>query len=289
MLLSDFLQRGRSALDPLYPEAEARGLLDILCESFLGVRSYTAIIEPGYGIPPSVLPALQGALERLSDGEPVQYILGKASFCGREFRVGPSVLIPRPETEQLCSEAEHALSGLGAPRVLDLCTGSGNIAWTLALDLPGAQVTGVDLSETALETARGQSFPVEPPAVAPVFLQADLLQDPPAELRGKRFDAVLSNPPYVCESEKALMRRNVLNFEPASALFVPDDDPMLFYRAVACWAKELLKPGGLVMAEINESLGLSVKAVFADMGFENVLIVKDLFGKDRFVRCWNSQ
>ena len=219
-------------------------------------------------------------MSRLSAGEPVQYILGKASFCGREFRVGPGVLIPRPETEWLCSEALSFLAGMSSPRILDLCTGSGNIAWTLALSLSGAHVFAIDKSSVALDVARSQPFS---PACTPEFMEADILLPPPVEW--EPFDLVVSNPPYILESEKAAMRPNVLAYEPASALFVPDADPLVFYRAVARWALRLLRPSGALMVEINESLGLSVKALFEAFGFRDVLTVRDFFGKDRFVKC----
>lgn len=278
MLLSEFRKKGMSALAPLYPEAEAAGILSMLCAHRLGIRSYTHIIEPGYEIMPEDKPLLEEDLRRLASGEPVQYVLGVSEFCGRMFRVNPAVLIPRPETEILCREAVAALSGVPHPAVIDLCTGSGNIAWTVALSVPGASVVGVDLSAEALDVARSQPF-----GEGPVFLQADILLPPPAELEAERFDLLLSNPPYVMESEKARMRRNVLSYEPASALFVPDTDPLVFYRAVADWAERLLKPGGTFMVEINESLGLTAKALFADRGFCKLKIIRDFYEKDRFV------
>ena len=280
MLLADFLKRGVSALLPLYPEQEARNILSLLCGEMLGTTSYTHIIEPAYVVDPGRESVLEAALSRLAAGEPLQYVLGKATFCGREFRVGPGVLIPRPETEILCQEAETFLAGVPSPRILDLCTGSGNIAWTLSLSREDACVIGVDKSADALAIARKQPFRT---AVPPVFVEADILLPPPAEWAP--FDLVVSNPPYVMESEKALMRPNVLQYEPASALFVPDADPLVFYRAVAGWSLRLLRPSGALMVEINESLGLSVKGLLEGYGFRNVLIVKDLFGKDRFAKC----
>lgn len=283
MLLTAFLKEGTAVLEPLYPSSEARSLLLMLCEAQLGVQRHTPILEPAYPIPPERLESLLSALERLKTGEPVQYVLGFSEFMGRRFRVSPAVLIPRPETEQLVMEAVQTLRGLprGA-RVLDLCTGSGCIAWSLALEVPGTSVVGVDISRQALEVARSQDFPLPPGAQAPVFIQADIL-DTAQPFPFGPFDWVLSNPPYIMEAEKAQMRRNVLDFEPSAALFVPDTDPLVFYRAVAAWCGRLLVPGGRGLVEINESLGVDTAEVFASAGFGDVRQMKDFFDKDRFV------
>ena len=283
MLLTAFLKEGTAVLEPLYPSSEARSLLLMLCEAQLGVQRHTPILEPAYPIPPERLESLLSALERLKTGEPVQYVLGFSEFMGRRFRVSPAVLIPRPETEQLVMEAVQTLRGLppGA-RVLDLCTGSGCITWSLALEVPGTSVVGVDISRQALEVARSQDFPLPPGAQAPVFIQADIL-DTAQPFPFGPFDWVLSNPPYIMEAEKAQMRRNVLDFEPPAALFVPDTDPLVFYRAVAAWCGRLLVPGGRGLVEINESLGVDTAEVFASAGFGDVRQMKDFFDKDRFV------
>ena len=170
-------------------------------------------------------------------------------------------------------------------RVLDLCTGSGNIAWSVALEVPGVQVVGVDISESALAVARGQDFASElksTGAVAPVFVKADVL-DTGQDFPHGPFDLVLSNPPYIREKEKALMRRNVLDYEPASALFVPDEDPLLFYRSIASWSLRFLSADGMGFTEINEELGAETQAVFSSQGFTDVEQVKDFFDKTRFV------
>ncbi len=286
MLLADFLRRGRAALRPLYPSSEADGLLAILCEDLLGVKSYTHIVEPGYVIPAALQGEAEDALERLSGGEPIQYILGKTDFCGRTFQVTPSVLIPRPETEQLCALALEWLQGRRDVSVLDLCTGSGNIAWTLAFAPEVVRTVGVDKSEAALTVAQAQPLGDDLALAGghrPEFLCCDLLSDPPREWPAASFDLILSNPPYVLESEKPEMRTNVLDHEPAEALFVPDSTPLLFYEAVARWVGRLLAPGGRVMVEINEKAGLSARRLFETSGFSDVLTIKDFYGKDRFV------
>lgn len=307
MLLSQFIREGSGALAALYPEAEAHSLVLMLCEALLGTRSYTHIVEPAFTVDPLREGPLREALSRLVAGEPVQYVLGKALFCSREFRVTPDVLIPRGETEILALKAVEWAREMAPPlRVLDLCTGSGNIAWTVALEVPSARVVGVDLSAAALEVARSQDFPLSPGAAAPRFVQADVLDtslpDLPATSQtglpapsssdvldtGRAFtdgtfDLILSNPPYVMECEKAQMRPNVLEHEPAGALFVPDHDPLRFYRAIAHWAQRLLSPGGRGIVEINEQLGPETCQVFRTEGFREVSLLKDYFDKDRFV------
>ncbi len=280
MLLADFIRDGAARLEKLYPSPEARGLVLMLCRELLGVTNYTHIVEPQTAVPDAMLPELEGDLQRLCAGEPIQYVLGVAEFCDRRFSVGPGVLVPRPETELLVAEAVRTLQEMDlarAPRVLDLCTGSGCIAWSIALDVRDAKVTGVDLSETALAFARNQF------SGSPTFLQADVL-DTEQAFDGGPFDLIVSNPPYVLERERALMRPNVLDWEPALALFVPDDDPLLFYRAVARWAQRFLRPGGVGLVEINEALGPETADVFREAGFKNVQNLPDFYKKMRFVR-----
>ena len=310
MLLADFIRQGTEALAALYPEPEARSMMLLLCEERLGVSRHAYLTEPALDVPAG---CLAGDLARLRNGEPVQYILGFADFYGRRFNVSPAVLIPRPETEFLChtilsgkravpsagtpsGERAYSLvsvnetegvpaapgSGAAAPvHIIDLCTGSGCIAWTLAAEIPGAEVTGVDISPEALTVARGQQVACHR---APSFVQADILQDPPASLPEASFDLLTANPPYVMDRERAAMRPNVLEHEPALALFVPDEDPLVFYRAVARWARTLLRPGGWGYAEINALLGPETAAVFRDAGFSGVSLLQDLGGASRFVR-----
>ena len=296
MLLADFLKEGTSALASLYPEAEARSIVHILCEELIGTRSYTHIVEPRYEIAPKDLPALEAALERLKQEEPIQYVIGHTQFCGRTFRVTPDVLIPRPETEMLVQEAVKVADryrrmrspyGKSAEpvRVLDLCTGSGNIAWSVALSVPGTQVVGVDLSEAALQVARSQDFTAElkaSGALPPVFVRADVLDTVQPFPYGP-FDLVLSNPPYILEQEKGAMRGNVLRYEPPTALFVPDGDPLLFYRAIAEWSHRLFSPDGMGFAEINESLGPQTGALFRESGFSEIELLKDFSDRNRFI------
>lgn len=283
MLLAEFIRESVPALEKLYPSPEARGLVLMLCEERLGVRSYTHIVEPLFEIPEAALSGLKADMSRLAAGEPIQYVLGYTEFCGRKFKVGPSVLIPRPETGQLVDESLKLLAAMGRPaKVLDLCTGSGCIAWSVALGAPGVSVTATDISEPALALARSQFKDVSSGANAPEFVCSDLLGGC-REICGC-FDLLLSNPPYVMEKEKAAMRRNVLDHEPGIALFVPDDDPLLFYRALASVSLRLLDSSGTGIVEINEALGLETAAVFETAGYKKTEILRDIFGKDRFVR-----
>lgn len=285
MLLADFIRDGIARLEALYPSPEARGLVLMLCEEKLGVRNYTHIIEPQTRIPAGREAEMEQDLQRLCQAEPIQYVLGVTEFCGHRFAVGPGVLIPRPETELLVAEGVCALREMdleGVPQVLDLCTGSGCIAWSVALEIRDAQVIGVDLSEAALGYARNQFA-----GNAPVFMQADVL-DTEQEFPYGPFDLIVSNPPYVMERERVLMRRNVLDYEPAEALFVPDGDPLLFYRAIARWAQRFLRPGGVGLVEINEALGDETAGVFRSAGFKNVQIGRDFYGKARFIRFSDS-
>lgn len=296
MLLKDFIREASAALSTIYPPEEARSIVMMLCRSRLGVESYTHIIEPGTLVPESFIPKLRDDMSRLCRFEPVQYVIGKARFCDLDFDVNPSVLIPRPETEQLvglaCSAA-MALGRLRVPhgkssdkaRILDLCTGSGCIAWSLALACPGSEVVAVDVSEEALAVAASQPFDSllrSKRALRPHFVRMDILDDSGVADLG-RFDIVVSNPPYVRESEKQAMRSNVLDWEPSLALFVPDADPMVFYRAVARISGQCLEPWGKGFCEINEALGPETVSVFNASGFKTTSTIKDFFGKNRFV------
>ncbi len=296
MLLTDFLKKGIAALEPLYPTAEARSIVLMLCEEIIGTKNYTHIIDPQYEIDKKGEQPLAEAMVRLQAGEPIQYVIGKTEFCGRPFHVTRDVLIPRPETELLVREAVKLADmtrrmripfGKSAEpvRVLDLCTGSGNIAWSVALAVPGARVVGVDISEKALEVARSQNFSQElkaKGALAPTFVMADVLETE-QEFNYGSFDLILSNPPYIMEKEKPLLRRNVLDYEPASALFVPDDDPLVFYRAIARWSSRFLSPEGKGLTEINEVLGKETLAVFSGAGFQESSVVTDFYDKNRFI------
>lgn len=296
MLLAEFVKAGTKALESLYPQKEARSIVLMLCEEVLGTENYTHIVEPEFKIDDKKLPDLEAAMERLKKMEPVQYVLGHTEFYGRTFKVDPAVLIPRPETELLCRDAiklgmrvyrMRSPYGKNAEpvRILDLCTGSGCIAWTMALSIPGSRVTALDISDAALEVAAGQDFASElksKETFKPEFIKADVLESE-QEIELGPFDMVLSNPPYIMESEKEDMRRNVLEYEPESALFVPDDDPLLFYRAIARWSQRFMSPDGVGLSEVNETLARQTETVFRAAGYAHTEIVRDLSDKNRYI------
>lgn len=282
--LSRFVRDAVSRLSGCYPPEEAKSIVSALCCHMLGVRQYTYITEPDFVIDATGAASLEEAMSRLLDMEPVQYVIGRSSFYGMSLRVCPSVLIPRPETEELCRLAIDSFKGVSGLRILDLCTGSGCIAWAMSANLPRSKVFGCDISMPALEVACSQSVD----APSPVFFRFDLLEGLSSlgacfPLTDK-FDLILSNPPYVTGSEKSSMSRNVLDYEPDTALFVPDDDPLVFYRAISCMASRQLKQGGTGIVEINERFGTECLALFEDAGFNDCEIIKDLNGKDRFCR-----
>ena len=284
MNIREFVDSAKARLIPLYGPREAQSIIGLLYGSVLNVPAYFHVTEPEYTIGAADEVFLTESMERLCVGEPLQYVLGKAGFCGLEFKVSPAVLIPRPETEMLCRILIDEVllpSGRPAPRILDLCTGSGCLAWTLAHYVKGSEVSGVDISEEALKVAASQNVSEN----IPEFLLCDILDESRDIFHGRMFDVIVSNPPYVRDLEKALMRGNVLDFEPSSALFVPDDDPLVFYRAIARIASGHLAPGGCLAVEINEAFGPEVRDIFISAGFPGAVVRKDLSSRDRFVIC----
>lgn len=296
MLLTEFIRESTSSLEALYPTKEARTIVLMLCEAILGTKSYTHIVEPECQVDKKKMPKLKESLQRLEQGEPIQYVIGTAEFCDYTFNVNPAVLIPRPETEMLVREAIKIASRIrrmripygknATPvRILDLCTGSGCIAWLLALSVPGCQVVAVDNSEVALKVARTQPFTAkikELQAVAPTFVNADVL-DTEQDFKYGPFDLILSNPPYIMESEKPSLRKNVVDYEPATALYVPDEDPLLYYRAIARWSERFITPEGKCLTEINSLLGRETESLFRNMGFRQTEQVRDFYDKTRFI------
>jgi release factor glutamine methyltransferase len=212
---------------------------------------------------------------RINAYEPIQYVLGQTEFCGNVIRVNPDVLIPRPETEELVGYVLNA-----APKkVLDLATGSGCIAISIAKANPDSEVIGIDISQKALDLASLNGYLNERKNLK--FEKADILNfDPSFDFQ---FDALVSNPPYVLEAEKASIEKHVLEFEPHLALFVPDNCPLLFYKKIVEIALKYLKPSGKIFLEINAAFGAETLALFENSNFKNAVIEKDFNGKDRFV------
>ena len=263
-------------LTAIYPESEARWIARTVLETRYGLTQADILMGREEAIEES---GLQDIQQRLLRGEPVQYVLGDTEFCGRRLLVGPGVLIPRPETEELCRlilrEARRSTL-----KILDIGTGSGCIAVTLAPELPQAEVTAWDVSPEALHIARENA---KRAGVLVSFEQVDILNAQSTNLKPQSLDLIVSNPPYVCENERTAMAPNVLEHEPELALFVPDDDPLRFYRAIGSYALQTLKPGGHLFFEINERLGSETEDLLAALGFTQILIHKDQFGKDRFI------
>ena len=224
---------------------------------------------------------------RLLQGEPVQYVLGEAMFGGRRFHVAPGVLIPRPETFELCQwvmtadalkPASEAATEQSAAKILDIGTGSGCIACTLAAELPHTQVTAWDISDDALRIAKSNA---EALGVNVKFEQVDVL----STLHPILWNIIVSNPPYICERERTSMEGRVVDYEPEGALFVPDDDPLLFYRAIARYARQTLTPGGGLFFEINPLYVNELEQLLTDSGFASVESRNDQFGKIRFTKA----
>jgi release factor glutamine methyltransferase len=222
------------------------------------------------------------AIERLNRGEPVQYIVGEAYFYGNRFMVQEGVLIPRPETEELVDEVLTFIrdrdAGQSGCKIVDIGTGSGCIPITLALKLPQAEVYATDISSVALAIAARN---IELHRVGVRLLKHDILQE---ELPLKNVDVVVSNPPYIAFGEQKEMKPNVLDFEPHLALFVPDEDPLIFYKRIAAEGRKVITNNGMIIFEINEKYGKDITEVLRQNGFSEVKIVKDLSGKNRIVK-----
>jgi release factor glutamine methyltransferase len=256
-----------------YEDAEAKAVARMVLEVSCGLTMTDIVCGKTEEQDEAELTRLQA---RLLTGEPVQYVLGQADFCGRTFHVEPGVLIPRPETEELCRWAAECCRQQDSARLLDIGTGSGCIAITLAAELPQARVTAWDLSEKALQIAAGNAGRNE---VSVAFERVDALNISSSE----RFDAIVSNPPYICRREAADMETNVLDFEPHEALFVADDDPTCFYRSISNYAQRALGQGGMVFFEINPHYHDLVARHLQGLGF-GTESRKDQFGKTRFVK-----
>ena len=263
-----------------YGDGEARAVATVLLEDGYGMSYADIISGAAERLGGEDKARLEADVRRLEKGEPVQYVTGRADFMGRTFHVAPGVLVPRPETEQLCTLVAEALPHDGKERhILDIGTGSGCIAATLALDVEGARVTAWDISADALETARRNAASL---GAEVDFRQQDTLCPPGDKCV---WDAVVSNPPYVCREERSGMDSNVLDHEPALALFVPDDDPLVFYRSIARYAAHSLKPGGLLAFEINRRFAAETEQMLRAEGFGDVHTVKDIFGNYRNTIC----
>lgn len=267
-----------------YDDGEARAIARILIEELFGL-SYTDIVCGATDqLSADDTLRLDTAVRRIEQGEPLQHVLGYADFCGNHFGVNASVLIPRPETEWLVDEGERLMNDASnaapsAPkRILDIGTGSGCIAISLKLRLGEAYVEAWDISEEALRTAESNAKALKAEVA---FCKRDALR---AEESVAPWDLIVSNPPYICDSERADMDDNVLLHEPHTALFVPDDDPLRFYRAIARYALRSLNNGGSLLFECNTRYAEATGEMMREMGFEDVTVNDDCFGLPRFVK-----
>lgn len=266
----------RSRLQPYYTAEEVSALSRIVCCDLLGQAPTDYYLDKDIVLSPKKEQELEDILQRLSRFEPLQYIEGRTLFLGREFWVAPGVLIPRPETEEL---VELMLKEIPADaRILDVGTGSGCIAISLAKELPDALVTAWDVSPEALNVARANARKLQADVR---FVECDVLACQVDEVG--LYDVIVSNPPYVTEAEKADMEPNVLQWEPSLALFVPDDDPLRFYRRIAVLGRDMLADGGRLYFEINRAYGCEMVEMLRTMGYVGVRVEKDLSQNDRFV------
>ena len=289
------------SLTPLYDAGEAQAIVRTVLDVKYGMTLTDIICGKVNEISADEERKLEEIIIRLQKGEPVQYVLGEADFAGRTFHVEPGVLIPRPETAELCQWIEKDMieksivssedspedSSGNSPQatddaklILDICTGSGCIAITLGLNIPNSEVTGWDISEDALRIARGN---VEMLKARNVRIEyQDALALPKA---AEAADLIVSNPPYICEKEKADMEKNVLEHEPSLALFVPDEDPLKFYRAIAEYASSTLKSGGALYFEINPIYEKETREMLLKLDFKDIETKEDAFGKKRMMRA----
>lgn len=264
-------------LEPLYGNGEARAVTDYVLDVCFGLSKADILCGAVEEMTAEKTAELNKIFGRLTEGEPVQYVLGRAEFSGRWFDVRPGVLIPRPETEELCAWITADSKASGSPKVLDIGTGSGCIAITLQLDMPESNVTAWDISADALDVARENAQQL---GANVSFVMQDALNAKPEG----EWDVIVSNPPYICEKEKKDMAVNVLEHEPHTALFVPDADPLLFYRAITRLAVQTLSKGGRLYFEINPIYADDTCRMMRAEGMTAVELRSDMYGKQRMAK-----
>lgn len=265
-------------LSGYYTQSEVFALTRIIATEMLGIPQMTFFLKDDVTLKAEQEAMLFNTIERLKKHEPIQYIQGYSDFCGLRFKVTPATLIPRPETSELVEWIAADYSGKAAS-ILDIGTGSGCIAISLAHKLPESKVTAWDISNDALAVATENS---KANGCTVLFEQVDILSYEP---KSAQFDIIVSNPPYIKENEKSAMHKNVLDWEPHTALFVPDNDPLLFYRTIAKKGLTLLKPGGTLYFEINRAHGAETMKMLADYGYTNIELRKDFADNDRMIKA----
>jgi len=288
MTIKKLKEHFNQELKALYPSEEIQSFFSILSETVLGYTRFQVSLNGDEELSEENKLKFDEALARLKNSEPIQYITGETEFYGLPFKVNKHTLIPRPETEELVEWMLKIIPPLRGARgvlaqeeyaVLDIGTGSGCIAITLAKHLENATISALDISEEALLIA-GQNAKIN--EVTVTFFQTDILS---AKVLPRQYDVIVSNPPYVRELEKEKMQKNVLEHEPESALFVTNEDPLLFYRSIAQLAKKHLKPNGFLYFEINEYLSDEMESMLETMEFQDIEIKKDIFKKPRMLKC----
>ena len=272
-------------LTKVYDEGEAKAIARMTYEERFGLTLSDIYLGKDTQLSADCQAELEEIAKRLLQGEPIQYVLGHADFCGRTFLVNEHVLIPRPETEELCqwifTQKEPSL----LCKILDIGTGSGCIAITLAAEMPQAEVTAWDISPDALEVARENARLNN---VHVSFEQVDALNSQ-FSILNSQFDLIVSNPPYICNKEREAMEPNVLEHEPHTALFVPDDDPLLFYRAIAQYGHTALKDGGWLYFEINPLYAKDICNMLGAMSYHDIETKTDQYGKQRMIRAMKDE
>ena len=266
----------RQSLQDIYPPEEVKALSMLICCDMLGLDALDIYMGKDIILSECKQRELENIIFRLQKNEPIQYIRGFAEFCGRKFKVAPGVLIPRPETAELVELIVK--ENPGARHLLDIGTGSGCIAISLDKNLPDAKVDAWDISEEALAIARKNNEELDAQVT---FRRQDVFSAD--GMQGTSYDIIVSNPPYVTETEKTEMEANVLDWEPGLALFVPDEDPLRFYRQIAELGRKLLRPGGKLYFEINQAYGQDMIRMIEMNQYRDVRVIKDIFGKDRIV------
>ena len=279
MLIQEFKRHFFSELSILFPETEIQSFFTILIEFKLHLSRIQLALEHNFELDNDDFEFLQNALLKLKNQIPIQYIVGETAFYGLMFKVDKNVLIPRPETEELVELILQNHKNSNSLKILDVGTGSGCIAISLAKNLPNTEVSALDISAEALNVAKNNA---EFNQVTIDFILADILT---IEKLPDTFDVIVSNPPYVRELEKAQMQQNVLSNEPHIALFVKDENPLLFYDKIAELAKKHLTENGVLYFEINQYLGLETVELLKSKGFKNIELKKDIYGVDRMVKC----
>lgn len=269
----------KESLKGAYPESEAGALAKLLLVEVFGFSTLELYGGKDKAISEKERTLLNDIIKRLQQNEPIQYILGMETFCGLNFRVDKNVLIPRPETQELVEWILTDNKELKNGCILDIGTGSGCIAITLAKCLPEVEVEAWDVSKGALQIASQNALDN---GVRVHFVEQDVLTFVP---QGASFDVLVSNPPYITEVEKTEMEANVLEWEPKTALFVQDNDPLLFYRKIASLGRVMLKSGGMLYFEINRAYGAEMVEMLNEMGYSSIELRKDLFGNDRMIKA----